>query len=1567
MSAIKRDVIGKGTYGCVHKPSLHCTIPPSKDFDYSKHISKIMGKEDAIKELNEFVLLAKVDPHNEFHLGKPYLCEPKNDAEAQKDVAKCYGMATHFSLYPDYYRLLLQEYGGYNLEQFCKDHLENYLKPAPIKNKDTFWLEVHRLLRGLQTFKQNDLVHLDLKPQNIVFHPQTGRLNFIDFGLATSKKKIIELGTDSKYNKHRMKEAHWSYPLDIIYINQSVYSSYKPNKKQTNVNSLLANKSTTLIPNPKSFHYFFSLISNDLNTATASEIKSYFQRLEQGMKDMKDKLSHDKALPILIDAIDVYGLGFTLQYVLSNFALYGHMPAKEAIPLEQLFKRMYDFNPYTRLTDIDQILLEYENILLQIGVLQRLGVQFNKHHEIVRAPASSHKTEKTISVNIYSRKNTEMANKDPLTTDLGSPSTYHYDGMTPQSGELSSYKSPSRRTPSDIIEPFSLKPLANKQTSPLPPQPISQSIPVSVDEYETFREKIEQQELELEVDEYEKYLGKELEQIQLLAETQTHTELDSGCIRNIANWSKVLPTHKLDRPNFDPIQLKGDIPKYSPKLHELLKNIARLDREDMLKHKRKFKHFIFSDIKTNQGAKIIAAALLAHGFQNAVRATPVLTKKNKTKKQSPKKGGASPSPSPSQINSISPSEISKHIPTPHTPTSANASASTRKNLEEREKTPEKEKDKTKYKLALLSDDELLQTKGDNFLLLSSASLFNQPLRVEMKKNMLKKFNQRPDNVYGELARIIVMDSGFKEGIDLFDIKYIHIYEPQTTMADQKQVIGRGTRTCGQKGLKFHPQQGWPLHVYKYDLEIPQKYRAEFLNSTTAFELYLKSKNIDIRINNLTEDMETAVIEGAVDYDLNRNVHEFTVANTENSHSKGGAKLVRAHDYMRKYVREHFSDYAWEKVKMENLCGYEGPQSKSKSKGGASNAIQFTPTQGFVSQYFTPQTPVKGMLLYHSVGTGKTCSAIATATTQFEPAGYTILWVTRTTLKNDIWKNMFDQVCHAQIRQRIANGETIPDVQAQRMRLLSKAWSIRPMSYKQFSNLVSKRNKLYQDLVKKNGAADPLRKTLLIIDEAHKLFGGNDLSSIERPDTKALHEAIMNSYIVSGTESVRLLLMTATPITQSPMELIQLMNLCFTPERQMPEELETFAMRYLTQEGRFTEEGRAMFLDHIAGHISYLNREGDARQFSRPILHNVMVPMLDGRTERLAEEYNKGYIQAHYGQQIKTLKQSIEELKPLIEKMKLLLKDLAFLKKKCEGLEGKMKTACNKIVGEHAKMIVEDNKELIAQEKENLEQKKQELKELTQQMREKKKAIAENWKKADDASLDEYKVSVFHRLKTECIDTRPDEKIQQAAIQTHPAIIRLKEMGEWVEGEEKKHTEQQQFMKKSLQTKIKTLNKTLKLTTVPPSEKTNIRQQITEARKEIRQGTQKLTKTITKLNKCRQTIRKQTKKATTTVRKSAKKYLAQKKKERKELEKELKKLHALEREADSARVMEHLREEVKQIVNDHIGMIDTDLKDLVKNAEQQEIQKQLEKEKEKERKQQEKEKEKAEKAAAKKKK
>jgi hypothetical protein len=303
-----------------------------------------------------------------------------------------------------------------------------------------------------------------------------------------------------------------------------------------------------------------------------------------------------------------------------------------------------------------------------------------------------------------------------------------------------------------------------------------------------------------------------------------------------------------------------------------------------------------------------------------------------------------------------------------------------------------------------------------------------------------------------------------------------------------------------------------------------------------------------------------------------------------------------------------------------------------------------------------------------VGTGKTCSAIPTATKNFETQGYTILWVTRATLKSDIWKNMFDQICNEQIRKQVEDGLVIPEDSSKRMALLSKAWSIRPMSYKQFTNLVSKNNQFYHDLVKKNGAEDPLRKTLLIIDEAHKLYGGGDLSGQERPDMDELKKAIMKSYIHSGVESVRLLLMTATPITEGPMELIKLLNLCKLPEDQMPETFDEFSQEYLDEEGLFTERGQTKYMNDISGLLSYLNREFDVRQFSQPKVQFVLTRMI---SEEWIDKFDTSDIKENK-QKTKEIKNKIKELtktkKTTIKQITYKEKDLKHLYTGCDKLK-----------------------------------------------------------------------------------------------------------------------------------------------------------------------------------------------------------------------------------------------------------------------------------------------------------
>ena len=1224
----------------------------------------------------------------------------------------------------------------------------------------------------------------------------------------------------------------------------------------------------------------------------------------------------------------------------------------------------------------------------------------------------------------------------------------------------------------------------------------------------------------------------DIAELEKLTSQNVNVIFDAECVRKRSNWSKSSTEYKFDTPAFNPKKLLESIPTHSPKLNALLSKIESLDKSDMKKHGKMFKHFIFSDIKSSSfGAKLIAGALIAKGFKlgynasikNAVPAVqePVVQE-----------------PVVQEPVVQEPANVSGGTPT---------------------------KPKQYGKIELLADEELAKTPGNNFYLLASIGVYDQPISVKQKKAILQKMNQRPENINGELARIIVMDSGFKEGIDLFDIKYIHIFEPQVTAADQKQVIGRGTRTCGQKGLEFHPTRGWPLHVFIYDVDMPEPIRKYMANSSTAFDLYLKALNIDVRLIEFTHDLERATIFGSVDYELNKNIHSFSIArgeeeessvstkstnvknpivsslpvsslpvsslpqvvpensvvqpstnysslrstvsslgsespivpetnvmtptenesvspeniqetpssvstepeniqetpssvstepeNTEETPSNlspelentqetpssvspepeniqetpsnvsplesentsflsraasignsvlsnirssfgstqenkntpisnetqstlgGGPKLIvrrdlpilnlpsqydeltfdnkrMTHSQLRKHIRDNFGEYSWDDVKMENLC-----------KGGASHGIKYTPTQDFIRHYFTPENPVKGMLLWQSVGTGKTCSAIAAATTSFVPKGYTILWVTRTTLKNDIWKNMFDQICNEQIKEEIKKGVTLPAEHAKRMRMLSKEWSIRPMSYKQFSNLVSKQNNFYKSVVKKNGEADPLRKTLLIIDEAHKLYGGGDLSSLERPDMNALKQSIQQSFQLSGKDSVKLLLMTATPITENPMELIQLINLCKPEQEQMPELFSDFSNIYLDEHGRFTPSGETRYLNDIAGYVSYLNREKDARQFAQPIVKFVTAPIVNNMDA--LNRFDKNYVRHHLDSNVVELKDRVKEN---LNKLEGDLSDLDMskfngLNVACDQYEGKVKKSCEKLVNKNVKLLLAEAKTEVKNIRDTIKDIREEIKNKNLYKNETLKGISENLEN-NPQEYAKFKDSLYYNLKSKCGKTVRTNDDLKEAIQIHPVIVNLnQQINEYntrIAGmHEQLKTNLGVYKKRILQ--IRELMKT----DLSPLEKNVLRMALRDERNKMNRMTRRAekenTENINVINKTRKAAEKRLQKKTGQLRKTLKERL----KEENQYERENKKAEKQVRKTLRKQgIIQNIENEMLQeLFNKYSAIINEELKRLKESMEEDERKEQM-KLQQKEDKKKAKEDEKKNKAAAK---
>jgi len=388
----ERTIIGEGAYGCVHKPSLHCLNKnknTKQKINYNNYVSKIMKTDEAEKELKEFVVIGSYDNTNEFHLGMPILCQPElNETIINNEISGC----KHINFKevkkdPKDYKILLLKFGGPDLKKLCNSQLKTYLKKNTKEKSDKFWLEVHHLLKGIKFFKDNGIVHNDIKPQNILFNMKTNKLVFIDFGLMRSKEEIIRA---SKKSDNFLGIYHWSFPFDCGLMNKNAWTTYKnlTKAKKTTYKTQLSemiiknSKKNTFdisIKNPASFNLLFSYINTNEDSLNDLTKNGYIEQFFDGYNNLIANNSYVTMLEQTVDSIDVYGLGFTLQYILNCFYRQNVLDLIFFKRLSTFFHKMYDFNPKTREINIDNLINEYENILLETGILTRLKKSFENH------------------------------------------------------------------------------------------------------------------------------------------------------------------------------------------------------------------------------------------------------------------------------------------------------------------------------------------------------------------------------------------------------------------------------------------------------------------------------------------------------------------------------------------------------------------------------------------------------------------------------------------------------------------------------------------------------------------------------------------------------------------------------------------------------------------------------------------------------------------------------------------------------------------------------------------------------------------------------------------------------------------------------------------------------------------------------------------------------------------------------------------------------------------------------------------------------------------------------------
>lgn len=284
--------------------------------------------------------------------------------------------------------------------------------------------------------------------------------------------------------------------------------------------------------------------------------------------------------------------------------------------------------------------------------------------------------------------------------------------------------------------------------------------------------------------------------------------------------------------------------------------------------------------------------------------------------------------------------------------------------------------------------------------------------------------------------------------------------------------------------------------------------------------------------------------------------------------------------------------------MGSRNGCEEIQKQSNNAAAGPRYLKLHKAQQFITNFFTFQNDVKGMMLLWDPGAGKTAAAVSCISASWERDGYTILWVTRNSLRRDLFKNIFDDIAHHRIKYLTKKGKLrYPIPEDDRADLLFNWMPV--LTYRQFSNLCQGKNEYYHRLVERNGKDDFLRRTLIIIDEAHKLVGGNeDLLSNEKAEFQFIQKAVQHSYAVSGAHSVRLLLMTATPISREPTDFTKLANL-LTPERELrlAETMPEFE-KYFNANNEMTTDSVKLWKNALKGKISHYAKAKDPSQFGK---------------------------------------------------------------------------------------------------------------------------------------------------------------------------------------------------------------------------------------------------------------------------------------------------------------------------------------------------------------------------------
>ena len=276
-------------------------------------------------------------------------------------------------------------------------------------------------------------------------------------------------------------------------------------------------------------------------------------------------------------------------------------------------------------------------------------------------------------------------------------------------------------------------------------------------------------------------------------------------------------------------------------------------------------------------------------------------------------------------------------------------------------------------------------------------------------------------------------------------------------------------------------------------------------------------------------------------------------------------------------------------------------------------FELDPHQMFVRNFMSFQTPYNGLLLYHGLGTGKTCSAISVCEemrTYLQQMGITkrLIIVASPAVQENFKLQLFDERKLRKVNglwniKACIGNKFIKEINPMNMKGLNRSKVIRQIKrlirqsylfkgYGEFANYIEKiMNKSIpsgsstevRERIRKKNLRKEFSNRMLVIDEVHNIR----LSKEGKVKTSSDNLG----KLLEATNNLKLLLLSATPMFDSYSEIIWILNLLLLNDKRYPiaqREVFTVKGEFKTQKGE--EIGKDLLIRKATGYVSYVRGE-----------------------------------------------------------------------------------------------------------------------------------------------------------------------------------------------------------------------------------------------------------------------------------------------------------------------------------------------------------------------------------------